>query len=106
MIKDGFVAPLQGTTTTAEVVLDVVDLELQDLHIYPVPADDYLNIQWKGNAQIHSIELVNILGQVVKNSINIESQQARLYVDNCQAGVYLLKINTEKGTLTRKVQIF
>ncbi|QNM86737.1 T9SS type A sorting domain-containing protein [Polaribacter pectinis] len=56
--------------------------------------------------QINKVELFNILGQKVKEWKNIENKpQNRLKVNKLSATLYIIKLQTEKGKLTRKILV-
>ncbi|TMM28526.1 T9SS type A sorting domain-containing protein, partial [Polaribacter aestuariivivens] len=63
-------------------------------------------IKNNNNLKIENVEIFNILGQKIKkwNSINSNSEN-RLNVKNLSATIYIIKIKTEKGTLSKKVLI-
>lgn len=77
--------------------------DLENLALYPNPVNDYLTIDNK-NTPIKEAYLYNTMGQKVKQ-ISINAPQTTMDVSNLQPGMYFLKIITEQGILTRKVQI-
>ena len=55
---------------------------------------------------IQSVELFNILGQTVYSIKNIPSvNYSEFKAKNISSGTYILKLNTETGTLTKKVLV-
>ncbi|KGL63158.1 T9SS type A sorting domain-containing protein [Polaribacter sp. Hel1_85] len=63
-------------------------------------------IQNLNNINITKIELFNILGQRVKQFEDIENEsENRLKVSKLSSTVYIVKIQTEKGNLTKKIMI-
>ncbi|APY12493.1 hypothetical protein BWZ22_15265 [Seonamhaeicola sp. S2-3] len=70
------------------------------IQVYPNPVNKTLNIVALSTINIKKITLFNILGQQfnqpLKNKIN---------VTNYQKGLYLLKIQTDKGIVTKKIMI-
>ncbi|MDD4208797.1 MAG: T9SS type A sorting domain-containing protein [Bacteroidales bacterium] len=73
------------------------------LFLYPNPTNDNLTIK-NENIPIKDVCLYNIMGQKVKQ-VFVNSNETTLDVSTLPAGMYLVKINTEQGVLTRKVQI-
>ena len=99
VFDDVFVA-LTGTSSYNFATLGREDvLELAKVSIYPNPTSDHLNI--KTNAVITSIEMFDLLGKSVLRS----SSAQRIMVNHLPAGVYMLRIITEQGKLTKKVII-
>ncbi|WP_299384072.1 T9SS type A sorting domain-containing protein [uncultured Lacinutrix sp.] len=69
-----------------------------DFKLYPNPVTNILNIQ--STEPITSLQLINIKGQVVCKT---NTALKNLNMGSYKAGLYFLKIETEKGTTTRKV---
>ncbi|MBP7101609.1 MAG: T9SS type A sorting domain-containing protein [Bacteroidales bacterium] len=70
--------------------------------LFPNPTPTILNIC--NEKLIYKISFYNTIGQKVKQTI-VNSNETTLDVSTLPAGMYLVKINTEQGVLTRKVQI-
>ncbi len=63
-------------------------------------------IQNLNNLKINKLELFNLLGQKVKEWEEIESlYEHRLKVNKLSSTIYIIKLQTEKGELTKKVLI-
>ena len=73
---------------------------IADFSIYPNPANDIVNIQ--SNETLKNVSIFNILGkQVFNQNNNLET----LNLSNLNAGIYLIKVETEQGIGTRKLVI-
>ncbi|MDY0085909.1 MAG: T9SS type A sorting domain-containing protein [Bacteroidales bacterium] len=70
--------------------------------VYPNPANDVLFL--KGNTEITSIILSNMLGQVVYEG-TIGQSETRIATDAFETGMYILTIQTVNGTATQKIMI-
>jgi len=68
--------------------------------IYPNPVVDILHI--KGLEGFYTIKMVNAVGQVVV-SIKGISDEVRIDMNGKPAGMYLLKIESQGKSITRKV---
>jgi hypothetical protein len=73
-------------------------IEQNNIKIYPVPADDYININGVDNAKVI---ISDIAGRTVVSQ-NI-SNNATINISNLQAGVYNLVIVSENNTLSQKI---
>ncbi|MFO7978945.1 MAG: T9SS type A sorting domain-containing protein [Bacteroidales bacterium] len=82
--------------------LPVQEIELTEVNLFPNPARDQMNIV--SDQMISEIRVFDMLGQVVFTA-QPESQQMVMNVSNLKAGVYLVQINTPKGTTTHRIQI-
>ncbi|UUF13194.1 MULTISPECIES: T9SS type A sorting domain-containing protein [Flavobacterium] len=73
----------------------------QYFNIYPTPVKDQLNISLKNNIEIRSIEIYDVLGQLiiaVPNVVNVSSVD----VSKLKTGNYFVKIKSAKGTSSAK----
>ena len=68
-----------------------------DVKIFPNPATDILNIT--SSETISEIEIVNVMGQVVKR-IEVNSDNAVCDVDDLRSGVYVVRIHSASTTLS------
>ncbi len=105
----GLPVPVPATYVTTYATSGTVDINdnevLQnDIVIYPNPATNKFTIQT--SAEIKNISLYNILGQKVMEK-SFTGIQKTVTVDNLQLskGYYLLKVNTHKGLVTKKIAI-
>ena len=90
--------------STSDVVISAGVLEnlLNNTKIYPVPANNMLNIS--SEQKIVSTELFNIVGSKI-NSTLVNSNNAAVNVSEYAAGIYMLKVNFENNSLIQKVII-
>jgi hypothetical protein len=70
-----------------------------EIAIFPNPANDILNIT--SSETISEIEIVNVMGQVVKR-IEVNSDNAACNVEDLKAGVYVVRIRTASATLSQR----
>lgn len=80
-----------------------------DFNIYPNPAEGELNIQFTTEkSATYSIELVNMLGQVVETSIinaNAGNNLVMMGTEKLRSGVYMLRMNTGNSQIIRQVVV-
>ena len=87
-------------TTTINNVLNNQDFNIEnEFLLYPNPAKDILNISTKNQTEIQSIEIYNLIGQVV---IAIPNSTNKIDVSSLEAGTYFMKVNSKKGSSTTK----
>jgi hypothetical protein len=72
------------------------------LAIYPNPGKDVMNVAYNGSS-INSIEISDLNGRVVKSISAQDSSNVQVNVSDLSVGVYMMKINSDKGTTTKKV---
>jgi hypothetical protein len=69
--------------------------------IYPIPANEILNITRTKEIEVKSIAVYDILGQLVLALPNVK-EVSKIDVSNLKTGNYFIKIDTDKGTSNRK----
>jgi hypothetical protein len=69
--------------------------------VYPIPADEVLNISAIQNVEIQSIAVYDILGQMVIALPNLKDT-SKIDVSNLRTGNYFLKIKSDKGSSSVK----
>ena len=89
-----------NTFTTTIAALKVTDFDFgTHLTLYPNPVKDVLNFQSKDNTTINSIEIYNVLGQVV---LAVPNSISTVDVSSLQSGNYFVKVNTDLGISNSK----
>jgi hypothetical protein len=91
--------PLANSINFATLSVPSQVLDDTSISVYPNPASEILNISTKYNIQ--NVEIFDILGKTVIRSENSE----QINVSNLQAGIYLVKVFTDKGKITKKIVI-
>ncbi|MGQ3012481.1 MAG: DUF7619 domain-containing protein [Flavobacteriales bacterium] len=71
------------------------------IQLYPVPVHSMLNIQ-SGDAAIQRIHITDISGKTVLLK-NTTGHMQSLHLEHLPQGIYLLRIETEKGEIFRKI---
>ena len=95
-ITDYFTINKNGFTLSTE------DNELDDnaIKVFPVPANDLLNIKTSANETFKSVKFFNTIGQIVK-----ESNKDIINISNMTTGVYLIEITTDKTSHFKSIII-
>lgn len=89
-----------NTYTTTFQALSIQDFDFSSkFTLYPNPVQDVLNFNSKENIAIQSVEIYNMLGQVV---LTVPNATKSVDVSNLIKGNYFVKVNTEKGNSNTK----
>ena len=90
---------------TSECVLDINETEVNNikLNVYPNPASELINVV--AEASMVKATLFNVLGQAVKEVNMNGATECQISVNNVPQGIYLLKVDTDKGSTVKRVQI-
>lgn len=71
--------------------------------VYPNPATDVLNISNSINAEINAITITDLNGRTVKQITANGSVDSQINISDLNAGVYFVNINSNEGSLTKKI---
>lgn len=74
------------------------DFDFSDLKLYPNPVQNALRIAVPNTLNLNSAKLYNMTGQEIINTTNQDIDMSGL-----KSGMYLLKLETNEGTVTKKV---
>jgi len=97
---DGFLLDSVQVSNTPAVGL--INREQASVSIYPNPAKE--KIQVNGAFENAQVQLFTVDGRLVYKSAK-ETKQTNINVSRLENGVYILKINSQKGVITRKVNV-
>ncbi|WP_312767292.1 T9SS type A sorting domain-containing protein [Epilithonimonas sp.] len=78
--------------------LSVSEINKTQINIFPNPTSDFINI--KSDEKIKSVKLYSALGSLVKTENN---EFSRINISNLPKGNYLISIETDSGTETKKI---
>ena len=79
--------------------------EGEEIDVFPNPATDLVNIKSYKNSLISTVQLVNMSGQIIFESNNINQSELEISIANRVTGVYYVRVLTENAIITRKLQI-
>ena len=86
------------------MVTGIEDPALVDgIAVYPNPARDILNIT--SSTDITHVTVMNYVGQVVYNQKVVEDNSLELSVAGYETGVYIVKVETTAGIVTKKITV-
>ena len=71
--------------------------------VYPNPDNGLFNVA--ASSKIKSINVYNLIGKSIFEVENLQNKKAILNLQKSPMGVYLLKVETERGTLVHKITI-
>lgn len=70
--------------------------------VYPNPASSVINISNTLNAVVNTVEITDLNGRTVKTQ-NVNNTDAEISISDLSAGVYMLKVATDQGIVTKKI---
>jgi hypothetical protein len=72
----------------------------KSIKVFPNPTSTQFQVQLTPTEQIQLLELLDLQGRSIA-----QTSQSTISVDAVADGIYLLRIQTNKGTLLQKVQV-
>lgn len=75
--------------------------------VYPNPtsANNGVNIHVNGGYSIEKVEVYDLQGRMMQNVQNVNGNNTRLPLDELNSGLYILRISTDGGQVTRKLSL-
>ncbi len=87
----------------ANVILDIEAIEDDiEIELYPNPTQDILNLNIPIDLTIHSIKLLDMQG---KTLLEADKNARQFNIKNYANGTYIIAIDTNKGLISRKINI-
>jgi len=85
-----------------EEQLGNTDVNIESISLYPNPTSDILNIV-SPQIDITSVEVYDVRGRMI-STVNVENNATyKLNMGGLESAMYFVKINTENGTITKRV---
>uniref|UniRef100_UPI002612E198 T9SS type A sorting domain-containing protein n=1 Tax=uncultured Winogradskyella sp. TaxID=395353 RepID=UPI002612E198 len=79
------------------------ELKIDDVSMFPNPATNEVNLKSNKLSDV-SIRIYNTLGKLMFYGKNLDLYNGlRINVSAFQSGVYFVKLNSEKGEITKKL---
>jgi hypothetical protein len=76
---------------------------MDDISIYPNPADDFININLNSPATSEVIKILDLTGRVIETrQVQKNENRIRMDIATCSSGVYLISFTSDEGTKVRK----
>jgi hypothetical protein len=81
----------------------ISDLSEFGINIYPNPTSGLFVIAGEAKQSVKSVEVTDISGKTIKQISNPTKDNLEMDLSACPAGIYFLKITTNKGIFTEKI---
>jgi PKD repeat protein len=94
-----------STVTVSGVGTGTVSLGKEELLLYPNPASSLITLDNRSGLKMQSVTVLNSLGAVVIRQDGISAKKETLDISALPAGSYMLRIQTDGGSVMRRLQI-
>jgi PKD repeat protein len=85
--------------------IDNISALQKEISIYPNPSRSKVTIANKASIEMKEISIVNLMGQSVYKNDKVNAEQIEVNTTGFAAGIYNIMINTEKGIITKKLEV-
>lgn len=96
--------PIITNTTSTEVVDETSNVSVPSLNnlisVYPNPTNGILHLSSKENIIIEEVKIYNLQGRELFGST---TNQQTINIENLSAGIYLMNIKTNQGSISKRV---
>ncbi len=110
LIKDEVGNFIQLDNQIAYINIDYSDqdpvLNQDALVVFPNPASDLIQLQLYGNNDMQSVSLYTLEGAEIKRINNSSQKNQQIDIQNIPNGLYLLRVETKLGPISKKLEIF
>jgi len=97
------VAPVwQDFILVDDVVTGIEQIAPASIRLYPNPVQDVLKIE-SGEMKMDKVEICDLSGRIVETNYISQPGTATINVSALPAGVYFVRMYTEKGIMTKKI---
>ncbi len=91
---------IEGTSTSARNIASKENL----LTVFPNPSNGQITLISRGNSSVDNIEVFNVAGRLMyKNAFNNSASQRTIDLSSLNAGVYILKANSNDYSFSTKI---
>lgn len=95
-------ATLRLDTINVSSVLGTNEFASSNFSVYPNPSNGIINIANDINATVSAIEILDLNGRVVKSQALLTNGN-QISINELSAGVYMLKLATSQGVVSKKI---
>ena len=87
------------------MVTAIVDLQAQQIKLFPNPAKDFTVLDYNLLPEIKQFEMINSIGNIVNILEGNAQHKITINTSNLSKGVYYLSAKTAKGLLRKKLVV-
>jgi hypothetical protein len=85
-----------------KIVLGPNDNLLKSIAVFPNPTDHIINI-YSPHAIIKNVEVYDVRGRRIVEILNSDENKYQLDLSSLETAIYFVKVDTEAGSITKKV---
>ena len=102
----GNIFRLPDAVASFEVLLDNnVEPTEDKLVLYPNPTSDQFTLHFNGNNVLYGVSVYDMTGRLLHQNLDLEQQRYEVNTQHYNSGVHIVRCNTSKGVVTKKVTV-
>lgn len=86
-----------------QAALSTNEFLASQLKVYPNPSNNFVTISTDANVMFNQVSLTDLNGRTVKIVELNGDSSAQINISDLAAGVYMMNINSDQGSLTKKI---
>jgi hypothetical protein len=94
--------PIYLDNLLLEYSTETIDELLFDLKVYPIPTNNYLQVEIQSNQDILQYKMLDLTGRIVKSG-QLNQGSNLIQMDELSSGVFFIEIENSGELITRKV---
>ena len=71
--------------------------------VYPNPVRDLVTLEGSNDSNIQSYQIADLNGRIVKSGNTVNTNSTQVNMSDLQSGVYMMTINSDKGSTVKKI---
>lgn len=88
---------------TVTQTLGVKDFSANKFSVYPNPSNGLVTVNNTLNALISNVQITDLNGRIIKTDNFASSTEIQVNISDLSAGVYMMSINSDQGSVTKKI---
>ncbi len=100
--NDMFILDVDNIKVAQPSSVNDITADNNSISVYPNPAKDFITVN--SIATIKSVKVYNTVGQVVIEKL-VKDNVAKIAISELKSGVYFVATETEKGIVTKKINV-
>ena len=73
------------------------------ISVYPNPVRDLVTLEGSNDSNIQSYQIADLNGRIVKSGDSVNTNSTQVNMSDLQSGVYMMTINSDKGSTVKKI---
>lgn len=100
---DSYMFMVDDFSITTDAPASANDVLSAKFSVFPNPANNVIGFTNADNMLVSGVEIMDINGRIVKSASYSAVSEGQINIADLAAGAYMMKITSDKGSITKKV---